>query len=82
MTEPDSTPSLPAGTATGYSVIGRRLLSVTATSATSHDSLIETLLKTTFPKLSPHPGETVKDFAERVADAAGLTVANWECSGE
>ena len=82
MSEPDTTPSLPAGTATGYSVIGRRLLTVTATSATSHDSLIESLLKTTFPKLSPRPGETVQDFAVRVADAAGLTVANWECSGE
>lgn len=82
MTEPDSTPSLPAGTVTGYSVIGRRLLTVTATSATSHDSLIETLLKTTFPKLSPLPGETVEGFAVRVAEAAGLTVANWECSGE
>ena len=82
MSEPDTTPSLPAGTATGYSVIGRRLLTVTATSATSHDSLIETLLKTMFPKLSPRPGETVQGFAERVADAAGLTVANWECSGE
>jgi len=82
MSEPDSNPSLPAGTATGYSVIGRRLLTVTATSATSHDSLIENLLKSTFPKLSPHPGENVEAFAVRVADAAGLTVANWECSGE
>ena len=82
MSEPASTPSSAGGTATGYSVIGRKLLTVTATSATSHDSLIETLLKTTFPKLSPHPGETVEVFAVRVADAAGLTVAHWECSGE
>lgn len=82
MNEPDSLPAHPAGTANGYSVIGRKLLTVTATSATSDDSLIESWLKTALPKLSPRPGETVKDFAVRVAEAAGLTVANWECSGE
>ena len=82
MSEPNSIPSLPAGTAKGYSVVGRKLLTVTATSANSDDSLIENLLKTTFPPMNPQPGETLEGFAERVADSAGLTVANWEISGE
>lgn len=66
------------GTLKGYSVVGRKLLTVSATSATSDDSLIETLLKTTFPPMSPQAGETMEAFAERVAVAAGLTVAKWE----
>ena len=81
MSEPNSKPSVPGGTATGFSVIGRKLLTVTATSATSNDSLIESLLKTTFSNLRLHPGETVDAFGERVAEAAGLTVASWEFSG-
>ena len=63
-------------------MIGRKLLVVTATSAKSDDSLIGNLLKTTFPQLTLQPGETVGDFAVRVADAAGLTVASWEIRAE
>lgn len=81
MSEPSSQPSVPGGSASGFSVIGRKLLTVTATSATSNDSLIESLLKTTFPKVNLQPGETLEAFAGRVADAAGLTVAKWEFSG-
>lgn len=81
MNEPGSTPPLPAGTAKGYSVVGRKLLTVTATSATSDDGLIESLLKITFPPMTFLPGETLEGFAERVADAAGLTVAKWDLVG-
>ncbi len=82
MNEPDSTSSAPKGIAKGYSVVGRKLLTVTATSATSDDSLIESLLQTTFPAINLRDGEMLEGFAERVAEAAGLTVAKWELSGE
>ncbi len=70
-----------AATATGFSVIGRKLLTVTADNAHSDDSLIENLLKATFPRMNQDSGESLEDFAIRVADAAGLTVATWELSG-
>ena len=80
MSETTNTAAVPGGTAKGYSVVGRKLLTVTATSAHSDDSLIESLLTTIFPTLSLNPGETLAEFAERVAEGAGLTVANWEFS--
>jgi hypothetical protein len=82
MAEPIAAGSLPEGTIKGYSIVGRKLLTVSATSVTSDDSLIESLLKTTFPGMSPEAGETLEAFAERVAVAAGLTVAKWEPAGE
>ena len=82
MAEPISSCSRPEGTLKGYSVVGRKLLTVSATSAVSDDSLIESLLKTTFPPMRPEAGETLEAFAERVAVAAGLTVAKWESAGE
>ena len=82
MSESTSKPALPDGTLKGYSVVGRKLLTVTPTSATSDDSLIDNLLKTTFDSVDFQPGGSLEEFAEKVAEAAGLTVAKWEPGGE
>ncbi len=62
MNEPDSTYSSPKGIAKSYSVVGRKLLTVTATSAVSDDSLIESLLqgRRTFPGHLPFAEEHLK----------------------
>ena len=82
MHDSDSISASPKGTVKGYSVVGRKLVTVTPSSASSDDSLIDSLLQITFPRISPAPGETLREFAERVAEAAGLTVAKWEMGGE
>jgi hypothetical protein len=74
-------PAFQRGTATGYSPTGLKLLTVTAATVESPLPMIHRVLEMTSANHSPYAGEPLARYAQRVAAAAGLTVAKWELSG-